>query len=394
MSHGAPRIALVSAVLIAIVGGAVFLLSARFSFTVVAHPRFEHPSTGNERDLPTKDTLPASVEQSQANDTADVPPTEAAVVYLVPPNKLGEYGTSLAQLCLNFPFGSNYDLVLVGYDTDPSETLKTALTMAMETAKPCNFRNIFNYTVDPTEGFMHETWVGAGAAGDNYKKMIWFYLHGILTLEPFSRYRYIMRMDTDSILLSPMQDDPAKVMRENDAVIGYNCFTYEAGYSEGLADFVRAFLSVKPARYPGFMIPDYPSQTVPQFYVNFNMLDRWALSRNPEVLLFIRTALPGIIRYRWGDTPLWALIAGLFYTDKDVVHLNKFGYQHGRGNRFITLPGNQETIEWNITRWSEGWGNINYLGGHCWDKRIPQSCILTTVGNVMDPNCPQPLIVI
>lgn len=250
--------------------------------------------------------------------------------------------------------------------------------------------------------------------------MIWFWLHTVLVEPRFQRYRYILRMDTDSLLLSPYHGDPAAHLRATGGVLGYHCFGFEypkLHYARTLGHFLAATwhnataarrhsLAVNAAGVnatetgaavngtvggnetspaaslvgvgmTGFHLSPDPT-VIPLFYNNFMVLDRKYLASRSDVRSFLLSALPGVVAHGWGDAPLYAAIAGLYLNDTQFVHIRGLHYMHGRGNRFITLPGNQESVEWNASIWATR--GIKPVIGHCWDRRIPIECILSEAG--------------
>lgn len=123
-----------------------------------------------------------------------------------------------------------------------------------------------------------------------------------------------------------------------------------------------------------------PVESFGMFYTNFLVMDRARLAQRSDIWQFTDAAVDGIVRHRWGDAPLWTAIASIFMEPRDLLHLNSFAYQHGRRNRFIVLPGNEERIEWNVERWKNQTGL--QPNGHCIDRRIPVKCVYLEQGHL------------
>ena len=93
--------------------------------------------------------------------------------------------------------------------------------------------------------------------------------------------RYIMRMDTDSLILSPWKADPFAQMRAKRAVYGYKCVVPDfPPFVKGVLPFVEAYIksnSLTP-KFPGFAawvkssVGDNTS-LVPMPYTNMELMD-------------------------------------------------------------------------------------------------------------------------
>ena len=275
-----------------------------------------------------------------------------AVVYTVEPVRWRELGQSLQLLYDNLPSIVNYDVVFVSFSQDvfglPNRTRSSLLGIRG------------NYTPAAVH-FIH---VDVGRHFMNgYKRMIYFWVETILSHPAFSHYHYILRLDSDSLILSPLHVDIADRMRAANAVFAYHCWTFEQSDDDvGFSNILRAAGGRVPAQ----------NGVIPMFYNNFMMIDRAAFATDQRVHDFVESLVSGINVTRWGDALIWAAVIDLFYDETRLLFVPELHYQHGRLNRFITLPGHAESVQWNYSLWRESGGEPT---GHCWDRRILSKCI-------------------
>ena len=305
-----------------------------------------------------------------------------AVVYLASSATTPrDMDVSLSQLCSVFSSHShNYELVFVRFPWEEPVTVFPATCVG-------RFSKVVHIAIDPKyEGNTAKDAFANIKEGLGYRLMIWFWLRVVVTHEAFSQYEYIVRLDSDSVLLSPIKQDPVDILASSKALIGYHCFTYEnPTVAISLQAVADDYVAQRNSTYANFA---YPNDSFPMFYTNFLVLDRSNLSQRQDFIDFTDNVVAGIVSNRWGDAPLWALITGLFMTPHDVVHLNGFDYQHGHGNRFITLEGNNEVINWDFEDWKSK-TSMEPIG-HCWDRRVPQHCVLLNGNTTVDDRCPMP----
>lgn len=321
----------------------------------------------------------------------------SAIVYLVSDNqgnRRNELEISLLQLCNNIQeYISTFELVLICFKWEEPTTI------TIPEACSSGFRKIVRAVIDPFENqyvkdLFHNN--GQNVEERDYKLMIWFWLHGVITVPVLRPYRYIMRFDSDSILLSNFTTNPIITLQESNAMIGYHCFAYEYHlFTNGLWDFINKHYTATnyTPMDPNFQYATNSSNRFPMLYTNFLVFDREALALRNDILQFSELAIAGTIQYRWGDAPLWAAIVGLFLNPNEIIHINDFAYQHGRNNRFITLNDNDEVIEWDYDIYMNKTNGRDAVG-HCYDMRIKDSCIWSDQGGIQNPECPQPMFIL
>ena len=189
---------------------------------------------------------------------------------------------TLSQLCSVFSNHSyNYDLVFVRFPWEPPTSVFPST---------CNntFRNVVHIAIDPTEvGSTIKNEFAKIEDGRKYRLMIWFWLRAIYTHEALTQYKYILRLDSDSIFLSPIKKDPVDIVASSNALIGYHCFTYENPlFVNGIQSIAYSYVKQRNSTYPNFA---YPRDAFPMFYTNFLVLDRSKLSLKGKTLTTLLT---------------------------------------------------------------------------------------------------------
>eukprot|EP01062_Namystynia_karyoxenos_P055840 TRINITY_DN4684_c9_g1_i1.p2 TRINITY_DN4684_c9_g1~~TRINITY_DN4684_c9_g1_i1.p2 ORF type:complete len:538 (+),score=146.12 TRINITY_DN4684_c9_g1_i1:110-1615(+) len=175
-----------------------------------------------------------------------------------------------------------------------------------------------------------------------YRRMIWFWTYGVLTLEALRPFRWLLRLDTDSAFATEVTLDPFAHLAAQGAVYGYVSACYDSpDFVAGLWHHVQwemQVLRVGQPRHADYVFPTSCRLSVkrekcrfphPMFWTNFEVLDLnfW---RSEPVMQFLESTHRGVFYERWGDAPIRAAAVALFASPKQVVHLNYFAYTHGR----------------------------------------------------------------
>lgn len=152
-----------------------------------------------------------------------------------------------------------------------------------------------------------------------YRHMCWFFAGGMYEQPIMAGYKYYLRLDTDSYILSPLNYDIFELMEKGGYKYG---FIEEAiqqdnpAVIEGLYDFTGATISG---------IPDGR-----MYYTNFEVGEVEFFTRDFYYMFFKRIeANGGIYTKRWGDAPIKYIGVNLFMFDQQKVAIKGFTYQHG-----------------------------------------------------------------
>eukprot|EP01062_Namystynia_karyoxenos_P072248 TRINITY_DN6824_c0_g2_i1.p1 TRINITY_DN6824_c0_g2~~TRINITY_DN6824_c0_g2_i1.p1 ORF type:complete len:591 (+),score=89.70 TRINITY_DN6824_c0_g2_i1:179-1774(+) len=229
------------------------------------------------------------------------------------------------------------------------------------------------------------------AHGEGYRRMCWFWHRTIHWLPCLREVPLVMRLDTDSELISAPPRDPIRAVAAANASYAYNSFCFDnPQFTRGLWNVLRLYTDAQPhlgtPRWPGFCLPDPAecidlsmsgAQTeaqetklrqemlkggllgdfvtaslldacpVPMFYTNFEVM-RSSFFRQPEVDRWLRSLRRGVLERRWGDAPLRALTLGLFASPEDVLFLDDFDYRHGREDARTLHKGHGMRLHWKM----------------------------------------------
>jgi alpha 1,2-mannosyltransferase len=152
-----------------------------------------------------------------------------------------------------------------------------------------------------------------------YRHMCWFFSGGMYYQEVLKDYKFYLRLDTDSYILTELNYDIFEKMRgkkygyikpaiqqDNPAVV------------EGLWEFVGDSYNVK----------DIPEGRM--YYTNFEIGDLEWFRQKPYMDFFKRIEQSGNIYHkRWGDAPIKFLGVNLFIQQYETLSVEGFTYQHG-----------------------------------------------------------------
>lgn len=138
-------------------------------------------------------------------------------------------------------------------------------------------------------------------------------------------YDYYMRLDDDSYLLSPFDENPFEKMKREDKVYGYCLKIKEAPHViQGLFEFIEQNATFD--RDYGF----YPPYWI--YYNNFEIVD---VKRYREKTLDINQKLHnsgGIYFWRWGDAPIRTILLSIYF-EPEQIHEFDMSYEHAEHSR-------------------------------------------------------------
>ena len=136
-----------------------------------------------------------------------------------------------------------------------------------------------------------------------YRHMCHFFANDIFHRPELQQYKYYMRLDTDSHILSPVGPDLFTWAERNEVKYGYinNTFSDQPFFATGLWQRFAQFVDTHP-EYPTYkkLYTDIPELRV--FYTNFELCDLSWFRSTPWSHFFSWVDLAqGIYYHRWGD---------------------------------------------------------------------------------------------
>jgi alpha 1,2-mannosyltransferase len=140
-------------------------------------------------------------------------------------------------------------------------------------------------------------------------------------------YRYIWRLDEDSFIHSPIQNDLFEVMRSKDYLYGYRMCSYEMKVS-------RRMWTWWSKRHKNFSPYRDLDLDMCGFYNNFFVADL-EFFRSPEVAMFLRfiDKMGHIYRKRLGDLMIHSMVAYAFAPPERIHRFLDFTYEHSTLNK-------------------------------------------------------------
>jgi len=164
-----------------------------------------------------------------------------------------------------------------------------------------------------------------------YRDMCWFFSGGIYTEPIMDYYKYYLRLDTDSYILSAVGYDIFEAMEKGDYKYGYIEDAVQQddpavikglwSFTERISTIFRQSVIVKP-------INEIPEGRM--YYTNFELgnIEWFKKSAYNSFFKFIENQ-GGIYTKRWGDAPIKYIGVNLFLEDKYKLPVRGFIYQHG-----------------------------------------------------------------
>ena len=149
--------------------------------------------------------------------------------------------------------------------------------------------------------------------------MCWFFAGGMFDQPIMEDYKYYLRLDTDSYILSPLNYDIFEMMNNGG---------YKYGYIE------EAVQLDDPAVISGlwdFCWKD--THSIPEgtmYYTNFEVAEIEFFRSGLYYMFFKRIeANGGVYLHRWGDAPIKYLGVNILMPPQQKVAIKGFVYQHG-----------------------------------------------------------------
>eukprot|EP01116_Phalansterium_solitarium_P009021 TRINITY_DN23013_c0_g1_i1.p1 TRINITY_DN23013_c0_g1~~TRINITY_DN23013_c0_g1_i1.p1 ORF type:complete len:382 (-),score=122.68 TRINITY_DN23013_c0_g1_i1:552-1697(-) len=192
------------------------------------------------------------------------------------------------------------------------------------------------------------------SSGLGYKHMIQFFTDMVFVHPLLQQYRWLWRLDPDSLLMAPLKQDIFKVMQDNRYIFGYIENQLQCPWDRGLAPMFLAFteernITLKWKVLDGAKI--FPSKLtglkgltkVGVINTHFGVFD-CEFFRGPEHMTWAAAVRKeaGIYLHRWGDHHLLTLSSMMFVDIERMHRFNDLAYRHAHTairNVFMQIPG-------------------------------------------------------
>lgn len=272
-----------------------------------------------------------------------------AICYLVRQAALVQLNLSLVDLYHNvIPSNPNADVLLFSpSDSGITETdMNSIILYEGKERKRLRFVhvpdmhwNVPTWLWDPTDLWMYIHDDKKHVIG--YRLMCRFFTLGLFEIVDSMGYDYVLRLDTDSHILSPIQYDMAALMHDRKYTYAWRMGQHEGHkWLLGFAETIRMYVAMYNVPVDYFL-DFYQIQTISDltlevmatsitFYNNF-FLTRVSFWREKKVLHFLNflDRVGGIFTHRWGDAVTQTTAVALFLDRyKDVPEFTRFAYQH------------------------------------------------------------------
>ncbi len=169
--------------------------------------------------------------------------------------------------------------------------------------------------IDPAD---HPTWAMPRRFGVGYRSMCRFFAVQIFDL--LDGFDWYMRLDDDSFILSPIEEDPFDFLADRGKTYGHRCRTREVPQA------VRGLLRFLQTHDPSLagMKWDYI-----QIYNNFHIakLELWRRPKIRDMLEAIDMS-GKIYTRRWGDAPIQTLLLKAYQPQNERHEFKNFTYKH------------------------------------------------------------------
>ena len=184
-----------------------------------------------------------------------------------------------------------------------------------------------NLNDDPTKD-----WYAYPLFSEGYRRMMHFFAIDIWDFfvqyneQHHCKYRYLMRLDEDSYVHSPIAYDIFDQMRTKQYVYGYRMCAYEMKVTQRMSTMWRK-------RYPKFIPKREFSLDTCGFYNNFFVADL-LFFQSPAVVQFLRfiDKQGHIYRRRLGDLMIHTMAVYWFAPQQHIHRFLDFTYEHGTFN--------------------------------------------------------------
>jgi alpha 1,2-mannosyltransferase len=179
------------------------------------------------------------------------------------------------------------------------------------------------------EYYPHPDYPGATGFSLGYRHMCRFFSGEIFKNEYLKKYKYIWRLDTDSYILSPINYNVFKRLKDNNAVYGYINIQHDhPGVIKGLWECSQEYFSKINKDYI-FQINNIQQHKNRVFYTNFEIcdMDWFSQSEYQDYYNYIDT-IGGIYTGRWGDASIRYIALNSLAEQNQLYFYNDIRYFH------------------------------------------------------------------
>ncbi|KAI9003797.1 nucleotide-diphospho-sugar transferase [Hyaloraphidium curvatum] len=146
-------------------------------------------------------------------------------------------------------------------------------------------------------------------------------------------YAWMLRLDTDSAVLSPVGDLVRRMERDGKQHAFRLCAGEATSTTEMLPELVRLWASLRglsPAFFCSLFEPPCRGKWRPAMFYNNFYLGATSFWLRPDVAAFVDFvgASGGVVSHRWGDAPVATFALALYAARDEILEL-EFGYRHG-----------------------------------------------------------------
>eukprot|EP00659_Diplonema_papillatum_P001088 gene1088-1670_t len=199
-------------------------------------------------------------------------------------------------------------------DTDELPALRRLVMNTNVTFEKVDFRQLPKGVSESDVARWKSEGVQKKFQGRGYRQMCRFWAGVVWTFATLQRYTYYLRLDTDSIIPSPVLSDPFHRLIASSCQYGFNRLKGENPHvTTKLWETTLDWMRTEPSLTPG-VVERVKSVALkngvywgPMYYNNFEV-GTFALKNHGLYQSFFRFADShepfGIFRYRWGDAPL------------------------------------------------------------------------------------------
>jgi len=177
--------------------------------------------------------------------------------------------------------------------------------------------------------YPHPDYPGATGFSLGYRHMCRFFSGEIFKNEHLKKYKYIWRLDTDSYILSPINYDVFKKLKNNNAIYGYINIQHDhPGVIKGLWECSQEYFSKINKDYI-FQVNNIQQHKNRVFYTNFEIcdMDWFSQSEYQDYYDYIDT-IGGIYTGRWGDASIRYIALNSLAKQNQLHFYNDIRYFH------------------------------------------------------------------
>lgn len=240
---------------------------------------------------------------------------KCCIVYLIRGNdsSLRQFERSLALLKRNFLPWSPAEVVVFHEDN-----LDPARLDGRSSGVPLQFLKVDFSGVPPALA-------SVPVSSRGYRHMCHFFANDIFLRPELADYDYQMRLDDDSLILSPLEFNVFERMRERG---------YKYAYRAVIKDKPQVCAGLWPTagayfEKAGSVRPFADIRELAMYYTNFEICDlRWFRAAPWQDFFRAIDAAGGIWRYRWGDAPIRYLGVQGLLADNEIEQLCELDYFH------------------------------------------------------------------